>query len=71
MKSSIDLAVVAAIVGVVIFVEFVEDVETKERADDRTGGGGRPVDAALHRTRAAALRDFNRLRLRPNVHRES
>lgn len=30
----IDLAIVIAVVGIVIFIEFVEDVEAEERADD-------------------------------------
>lgn len=30
----IDLAIVIAVVGTVIFIEFVEDVEAEERADD-------------------------------------
>lgn len=68
---SVDLAIVAAIVRIVILVEFVEHVQPKERADYRASGRRRPADAAFHRTRAAAFRDFNGLRLRPNVHGES
>lgn len=30
----IDLAIVTAVVGTVIFIEFVENVEAEERADD-------------------------------------
>lgn len=66
----IDLAIVIAVVGTVIFIEFVEDVEAEERADDWAGRGRSPTDPILHRTRAAAFRDFNGFRLRPNIHGE-
>lgn len=66
----IDLAIVTAVVGTVIFIEFVEDVEAEERADDWAGRGRSPTDPILHRTRAAAFRDFNGFRLRPNIHGE-
>lgn len=66
----IDLAIVTAVVGTVIFIEFVEDVEAEERADDWAGRGRSPADPILHRTRAAAFRDFNGFRLRPNIHGE-